>query len=280
MCSYWYNEPVNKTVFITGASSGIGRECALLFAKKGWSVAATMRSPEKETEFSKLKNVICPKLDVTDTGSIAKAISKTIETFGKIDVVVNNAGFGLVGPFEASTDEEVKKEFETNVFGTMNVIREILPHFREQKAGAIVNISSMGGRVTFPLYSVYHATKWAIEGFSESLQYELKPLNIKVKIIEPGVIKTNFYTDSAHIVHKKGLTAYDNYVDSALPYLQSSGASGSHPKVVAETVYKASTEGTSRLRYPTGKSAGLALTMRKLLPDAIYSKVIRKMVLG
>ncbi len=182
----------NKTVLITGSSSGIGKATVLRFQQAGWNVAATMRSPEKEAELGKLEGIALVRLDVTSEDSIAAAIGETIQRFGAIDVVVNNAGYGLVGPFEASTPEQVRRQFETNVFGLMNVVRAVLPHIRERRAGVIVNVASMGGRITFPLYSPYHGTKWAVEGFSEGLQFELEQFGIRVKIIEPGAIKTDF----------------------------------------------------------------------------------------
>lgn len=268
-----------KTILITGTSSGIGKETAKLFAQKGWNVAATMRSPEKEKELTSLENVLCVQLDVTKPQTITKAIESTIKKFGGIDVIVNNAGFGLVGPFEAATEEQVSHEIETNVVGVMNVTREIIPHFRKQKSGTIINVASMGGRVTFPLYSVYHASKWAVEGFSESLQHELKEFNIRVKIIEPGTIKTEFYGNSMKLTQKEGLTAYDSFVNKALPYMLNSGRSGSHPSVIAQLIYKAATDSSWRLRYSGGTNAKLSLTMRRLLPDSLFNGIIRRMVL-
>src|SRR6266700_1624402 len=162
---------MDKVVLITGASTGIGRETAKLFQTKNWKVAATMRTPEQAEDLQKIVDLECIRLDVTDIDSIYTAIAETLEKFGRIDAVVNNAGFAVVGPFETATEEKIALQFQTNVFGLMNVCREILTYFREQKRGMIVNIASVGGRVTFPLYSLYHATKWAVEGFSESLQF-------------------------------------------------------------------------------------------------------------
>lgn len=192
-----------KTILITGSSSGIGRATALYFATKGWNVAATMRSPQREFELAKLPNVKVYPLDVTRPETIKEAVAAAISDFGGIDVVVNNAGYGGVGIFEAASQEQIERQFGTNVFGVMNVIREILPHFRERKGGTIINVTSVGGIITFPIYSVYHATKWAVEGFAESLQYELKPFNIKVKNIEPGAIKTDFYDRSQDLLPKR-----------------------------------------------------------------------------
>lgn len=172
---------MEKVILITGASTGIGKETVKLFQAKNWKVAATMRMPEKAEDLQRIADVECIRLDVTDIASIKSAISETLEKLGRIDAVVNNAGYGVVGPFEATTPEQVDRQFQTNVIGLINVCREIIPYFREQRRGYIVNIASVGGRMTFPLYSVYHGTKRAVEGFSESLQHELEEFNIRVK---------------------------------------------------------------------------------------------------
>lgn len=262
-----------KTVLITGCSSGIGKATVFYFQKKGWNVIATMRNPEKEMEFSSLDHVLVVGLDVTKSESIKKAIAKGVEAFGVIDVIVNNAGYAVVGPFEGTTEEQVGKEVLTNIIGVMNGTREILPLFRKQKYGTIINIASMGGRFTFPLYSVYHASKWAVEGFSESLQHELIPLNIKVKIIEPGTIQTNFYQKSMDL--SKVNEAYKSYVDTVLPYMQSSGMYGSKPEVIARLIYNAAIDTSWRLRYAGGKNAKVGLFLRKILPDEIFNRLLR-----
>lgn len=263
----------NKTVLITGASSGIGLETAKIFQNKGWNVIATMRKPE-DNQLVQAPNVLCLPLDVTSQETIQKAIDFAIAQYGAIDVLVNNAGYALVGAFEACSSEEIERQFATNVFGLMAVTRAILPHFRERRQGTLVNIASIGGKMAFPLYSPYHATKWAVEGFSESLQYELKPFNIKVKIIEPGPIKTDFYSRSMAVAQKPGLTDYDDYVASVLPQMQNPEV-GSEPLVTAQVVYRAVCDGSWKLRYPAGGNAGLLLAMRKLLPDALFQKIIK-----
>lgn len=268
---------MNKVVLITGASSGIGKQTALLFQTKNWKVAATMRSPEKSEDLQRVVDIECIKLDVTDTGSIQSAIATTIEKFGRIDAVVNNAGYGLVGPFEAATQEQIEKQFQTNVFGLMNVCREILPYFREQKRGTIVNVASMGGRITFPLYSLYHATKWAVEGFSEALQYEVREFGIRIKIIEPGPIKTEFYDRSQDITRKEGLTAYDNFIARAMPNLQNAGQTAPDGSLVAEVIYGSVNDDSWKMRYQANSK--LILTARKLLPDSIFLPMVRKSVL-
>lgn len=268
---------MDKVVLITGASSGIGKETALLFQTKNWKVAATMRSPEKAADLQRIADIECIKLDVTDVDSIKSAINETLEKFGRIDAVVNNAGYGLVGPFEASTQEQIEKQFQTNVFGLMNVCREILPYFREQKRGTIVNVASMGGRITFPLYSLYHATKWAVEGFSEALQYEVREFGIKIKIIEPGPIKTEFYDRSQDLTQKEGLTAYDSFIARAMPNLQKAGETAPGGDLVAEVIYEAVTDDSWKIRYPA--NSRLILAARKLLPDSIFLALVRKSVL-
>ncbi|MEO7658252.1 MAG: SDR family NAD(P)-dependent oxidoreductase, partial [Pyrinomonadaceae bacterium] len=155
---------MDKVVLITGASSGIGLHTAKLFQAKGWKVAATMRSPERADDLSRIVDVECLRLDVTDVPSIKSAITAAIDRFGRIDVVVNNAGYGLFGVFESATSEQIGRQFDTNVFGMMNVCREILPYFREQKRGYIVNVASLVGRVALPVTSLYAASKWAVEG--------------------------------------------------------------------------------------------------------------------
>ncbi len=268
---------MNKVILITGASSGIGKETAKLFQTKSWRVAATMRSPEKAEDLHKIADLETFRLDVTDVDSIKKAIADVLEKFGRIDAVVNNAGYGLVGAFEAASAEQIEKQFQTNVFGLMNVCREILPYFREQKRGFIVNVASVGGRMTFPLYSLYNSTKWAVEGFSESLQYEVEQFNIRIKIIEPGPIKTDFYDRSQDLTRKEGLTAYDTFIDKAMPNMKKSGETAPDGSVVAEAIYEAVTDGSKKLRY--GVNTKNILLARRLLPDWAFFRVIKGAIL-
>ena len=267
-----------KTVLITGSSSGIGKAAVREFQASGaWNVAATMRRPEQENELNKLDGVALLKLDVTDEASIRDAVSETVRRFGAIDAVVNNAGYGLVGAFEASTQEQIERQFQTNVFGLMNVVRAVLPHMRERRSGVIANVASMGGRITFPLYSLYHGTKWAVEGFSESLQYEVEPFGIRVKIIEPGPIKTDFYERSMDVIRKAGLTAYDSFIDRAMPNMQKAGETGAPPSAVAKVIYRAVTDGSKRIRYQS--NTGGILLLRRLLPDGAFMAVVKRAVL-
>ncbi len=236
-----------------------------------------MRVPEKAEDLQKIVDLECIRLDVTDVESIKAAIAATLFKFGRIDAVVNNAGYGLLGAFEAASQEQIERQFQTNVFGLMNVCREILPYFREQKRGIIVNISSVGGRVTFPFYSLYHATKWAVEGFSESLQYELEQFNIRVKIIEPGPIKTDFQDRSRDTAIKEGLTAYDYFLDKATSNMQKAGANAPDGSIVAQVIYDAVTDGSKKMRYSVN-TKGMLLA-RRFLPDRMFGAVIRKAIL-
>jgi len=269
--------PGKKTAFITGASAGIGRATALYFAAQGWQVAATMRAPEKDADFAAADGPMRAfRLDVTDPRSIGRAVEEAIRAFGQIDVLVNNAGYGLVGPFEAMEEAQIRRQLETNVIGLMNVTRALLPHFRANRAGTIVNVASVGGRLTFPLYSVYHATKWAVEGFSEALTYELAEHGIRVKIIEPGAIKTEFYGRSQDTATNPGLAAYDAFVARVLPRMRRVGETAPGPEIVAESIWKAATDGTDRLRYkPNGAPL---MAMRRLLPDRAYRAVVGRML--
>ncbi len=273
-----------KTVLITGASTGIGKATAILFQQRGWNVVATMRfpkgcvpPPQKVSDLAALDHLICLPLDVTMPASIHSAIAAAIGKFGAIDVVVNNAGYGLVGAFETSTPEQIQRQFDTNVFGLMAVTRAVLPHFRARKQGTIVNVSSVGGRTTFPLYSLYHATKWAVEGFSESLQFELRPFNIRVKIVEPGPIKTDFYDRSADVTSNPDIPDYDRFVAKVLPKTNQAGVDGAPPEAVAQIIFQASTDRDWKLRYPVG-NIGPFLLLRKFLPEGWFAAIVRRML--
>ncbi len=269
---------MKKTIFITGASSGIGRAAAEHFSRKGWNVAATMRTPEKEQSLQKLDNVRLFRLDVTQPETIANAVENALKVFGDIDVLVNNAGYGAVGIFEKAEPAQIQKQFDTNVFGLMNVTRAFLPYFRKRKAGRIINISSVGGRITFPVYSVYHATKWAVEGFSESLQFELRPFNIDVKLVEPAAIKTDFYSRSKDVFQKEGFPDYDAYEKVALSNTDKFGEKAPGPEVVAKTIYKAATSRCKKMRYPSSTQGKMLLFIRKIIPGRWFLFIIRSTV--
>ena len=269
-----------KTIVITGSSSGIGKATAKYFAEQGWKVAATMRKPENETELNQLKNVSLYALDVTDETSIATATEQILNDFGTVDVVLNNAGYALMGPFEAASPEEIKQQFDTNVFGLMSVTRTFLPHFRANGAGMFLNVSSIGGLITFPLMSLYHSTKWAVEGFSESVAYELGQLGIQVKIIEPGGVATDFGGRSMAYAAKEGLTAYDETVATFQENIANSGMQSSSAEFLAKGIYNAVTDGKTQLRYLIGPDAEQFYGMRKQVGADAFIAGMKEQVLS
>jgi len=273
---------MEKTVLITGTSSGIGRATALYFSEKGWNVVATMRNPGlRRTDFEGKENIDVVALDVLNISSIRTAIDYAVTKYGGIDVLVNNAGYATFGPFEASTPDIVRRQLHTNVEGLMDVTREILPVFRSQKQGMIVNVTSAAGRMTYPLYAIYNSSKWAVEGFSEALLFELRPFNIKVKIIEPGIIKTDFYERSKDVMKKEGLTDYDHLVETMMRF--EGGLMKrkwySPPVVVAKTIYQAATDESWKLRYHTGRFSGAILALRRILPERAFLGMLRFFIL-
>lgn len=263
-----------KSVLITGTSSGIGKASAKHFASHGWNVAATMRSPDKESELNTLPNVKLYKLDVTDGSTIDAAFAAAIADFGRIDVLVNNAGFGVDGVFEAMSDDVIRNQFETNVFGLMRATRAMIPIMRKQGGGTIIQVASMGGRLSFPLFSIYHGTKWAVEGFTESLQYELRPFNIKVRLIEPGAINTEFY-GASRVMVGGNLTEYKEIVDKGEAVSQAPKHNAVSPAVVAEAIEKAAVHGGWKLRFPVGAPAPMLLLLRKFLPESWFFFIIK-----
>lgn len=267
---------MKKTVFITGTSSGIGRATVLEFAKMGWNVIATQRNPERETEFNKLPSVKMYSLDVTDLDSIKEAMSQAQKDYGNIDVVINNAGYGVDGAFEAMSDEIIEKQFNTNVFGLMRVTREAIKHMRPNGGGTIIQISSMGGKITFPLYSIYHATKFAVEGFTESLHYELSQFNIKMKLIEPGPIVTDFYGRSRQFIKPTDTNQYDGFIQKFNDAAEKVMKDAESPEVVAKMIFKSATDNSNQMRYAVGKPGPLLLMLRKLLSDKLYFLMVRK----
>ena len=264
---------MKKTVLVTGASSGFGRETVRLFADKGWNVIATMRSPEKETELSGLEGVVVVRLDVTDKGSVRDAVAVGVSRFGGIDVLVNNAGYGAFGALEAAPEEVIRQQLEVNLFGLIEVTKAVLPGMRAQKSGVIVNVSSVGGRVTFPFSSLYHATKFAVEGLTESLQYELNPLGIRLKIVEPGGYKTNFSGRSMALYGTGGVDDYQERFEGLMRLFDQWPMSENIGEV-ADVIFEAASDGTEKLRYPVGHDAAPLLEARKQMDDVDFKKMM------
>lgn len=267
-----------STVLITGSSSGIGRSSVEYFQKKGWKVAATMRSPEKETELQTLEGVEVIRLDVTDRASISSAIQQTLDAFGGLDVVVNNAGYGLAGPMEAVKPEQLERQYATNVFGPVYVMQAALPHFREQGRGLFINISSVGGRITLPFNSLYHGAKFALEGISESINYELNPFGIRVKLVEPGGVKTDFAGRSLDLISDPDITAYNDMLQKIIaaftsPERQAGYSSGDD---IAAVIYEAATDNKNQVRYAAGNDAIQLLGARDTMSDEDFLGMIKK----
>ncbi len=257
---------MKKTILITGTSSGIGKATAIHFQQKGWNVIATMRTPEKETELNKLENVQLERLDVLDLESIDQAIKNGISSFGKIDAIVNNAGYGAYGPLESFPRENIIKQFNTNVIGLMDVTKAIIPHFRANKDGVIINISSIGGQITFALGSLYHGTKFAVEGISESLHYEMKEIGVKVKIVEPGMIATDFGGRSFDFQAGE-IADYQPIIGALMKQWQNPDNTSSAASLVAGVIYTAVTDDSEQLRYRAGDDANFLLDSRKKMTD-------------
>lgn len=218
-------------------------------------------------------------MDVTNEASIKSAYEKIIHDFSNVDVVLNNAGYGLMGAFEAASVEEIKRQFDTNVFGLMSVTRAFLPHFRAKKAGMFLNVTSIGGIITIPILSLYHSTKWAVEGFSESLSYELGELGIQVKLIEPGGVSTDFAGRSLTFATQEGLTDYDESIAAFQKYM-AQGSGYSTAEQIAEGIYSAATDGKQQLRYPLGGDAKEFYKKRAEMGDQAFIDEMRKNMFG
>ena len=269
---------MKKTTLITGCSSGLGRATAYQFAQEGWNVIATMRDVVHGADLARLDNVQVATLDVQDPNSIEAAIAGGIDRFGAIDAIVNNAGFGLFGTFEGASNEQIAEQFGVNVFGVMNVTRAILPHFRQKRAGVIVNISSLGGAVGMPLLSLYCASKFAIEGFSETLAYELAPLGITVKVVELGVVPdTKFNAKSVGLLERSdNHPDYESYVSGGARFFakfQSQAVANSSQ--VARQIVACTNDAGSQLRYVVTEDIVPLLALRRELSEGAYMKAMR-----
>ena len=268
---------MSQTIFITGASTGLGKATAELFAGKGWNVIATMRKPEGN-ELEGVKNVSLLPLDVTNTEQIHSTAQKAID-MGSIDVVFNNAGYGLAGPFEGATDEQLVRQLNTNLLGVMRVTQAFIPHFREKQSGLFITTTSIGGLVTLPFNSVYHATKWRLEGWSESLAFELNPHGIGVKTVSPGGIATDFAGRSLDMTSHE---AYNEPIQKVMAVFMDPERQKSYSTAeqIADVVYEAATDGEHRLRYVAGEDAKAMYMQRNAVGDEQFREGIRATFLG
>lgn len=260
-----------KTIFITGASSGLGKATARLFAAKGWQVIATMRKPEQEKELSSISNITLLPLDVTNPGQIKAAVQQAIG-MGDIDVVFNNAGYGLAGALEALSDEQLVRQIDTNLLGVIRVTQAFIPYFREKGSGLFISTTSMGGLISFPLHSAYHATKWAIEGWTESMAFELKKIGVGIKTVAPGGIKTDFLGRSMDVASHPVYQPYVNKLFAAID-----PDKFSTPQQIAEVVYEAATDGRDQLRYVAGEDANAFYAQRLQVGQEAFHNMLEQM---
>jgi NAD(P)-dependent dehydrogenase (short-subunit alcohol dehydrogenase family) len=261
-----------KTIFITGASTGLGKATAKLFSSKGWKVIATMRNLKKETELNQLENVTLLPLDVTSPEQIQNATANAL-SLGDVDVVFNNAGYGLAGPLEGITDAQLVRQINTNLLGVIRVTQAFIPHFRAKRSGLFITTTSIGGLIALPLNSVYHATKWALEGWSESMAFELGKFGIGIKTVSPGGIKTDFISRSLDMGQH---AAYDEMVNKVLAVFTNPERADNYSTAeqIAAVVYDAATDGKDTLRYVAGEDAKAFYAQRLQVGDETFRKGI------
>jgi NAD(P)-dependent dehydrogenase (short-subunit alcohol dehydrogenase family) len=267
---------MRKTVFITGTNSGFGKAMVELFASQGWNVAATVRNTEAHPElFDGMQNVKLYNLQLTNYEQIDEVSKAVIAEFKKIDVVVNNAGYCLMGPTETTTMEQIENQFKTNVFGLIAVTKAFIPHFREKKDGLFINFASSSARFNYPYIASYGGSKWAVRGISESLGVELKPYGIEVKTIYPGVHATKIFTKIDHGADGKNPVYINSYRKYYLNFLsaQSSVDAVTSPESVAEEVFKAASNPKGgKLNVISGGDANLYEFMKKIMPERAFQR--------
>jgi NAD(P)-dependent dehydrogenase (short-subunit alcohol dehydrogenase family) len=275
------SESVSKAVLITGCSSGIGRATAEQLAGSGWTVYATARRPESIADLE-AKGCKLLALDVNDEASMQAAVAAVEEAEGAVGVLVNNAGYSQSGAVEEVSLEDVRRQFETNVFGLVRMCQLALPGMRRQRWGRIVNVSSMGGRFTFPGGGYYHATKHAVEAISDALRFEVRGFGIEVAIIEPGLIKTSFGETAAGSVSDAtpGEGAYAEFNAAVAKstkevYEGPLAKLGGGPETVARKIEKAISKRRPKTRYLVTPSARMILTQRKLMTDRMWDGFLR-----
>ena len=274
----------SKIAVVTGSSSGIGLETALLLAENGFKTYATMRNVNKASnilEKAQKKNLPIEvlELDVNSDKSVRQAVEKIVKVEGRIDLLVNNAGYALIGAVEDLSTDEVKEQYETNVFGVFRTIREVLPTMRKQRGGTIINISSIAGVIGLVGMGAYVSTKFAIEGLTQSLRLELAPFGIRAMVIEPGVIKTNIL-DSSPVAKgaQSKSSAYKEMMQQFNEILNSMVKNASEPIVVANQVLRAATEMQPKMRYPAGPDAEMILAAREQKTDEELEEFMAKMM--
>jgi len=260
-----------KAVLITGASSGIGQACARRLAQRGHQVFGTSRRPQPDAE----EPFEWIAMDVTDDESVREGVATVLARAGRLDVVVNNAGFGFVGAAEDTSIDEAREIFETNFFGVLRVCRAALPPMREQRSGTIVNISSLSGILAQPFQGMYSATKFALEGVSEAMRMELRPFGIRVVLIEPGDTRTAFTANRRRTADSQAASAYADNTQRALAVVEHDEQTGISPEAVARLLDRILRQRSPRLRYPVAStSQRFAAIARKLLPGGLFERAI------
>ncbi|KRF36966.1 oxidoreductase [Nocardioides sp. Soil805] len=268
----------SPVALVTGGSSGIGESTARALLAKGFTVYAVARRVDRMAALQS-NGVHTFAMDVTDDASMVAGISRIVEEQGRIDVLVNNAGYGSYGAVEDVPIDEARRQFEVNVFGLARLVQLVTPHMRAQKSGRIINISSIGGKFYEPFGAWYHATKFAVEGFSDSLRMELRPFGIKVVLIEPGPILTEWNEIARDsLLERSGTGAYAEHARKAHEVLTEfdKPSRASTPEEVADKIVKAAVAKRPAARYPVGKGARMITTSRDLLPDRVFDEVVSR----
>ena len=242
---------MSKTIFITGSSQGLGKTTAKLFANKGWTVIATMRNPEKETELTQLPNIHLLKLDISNAKQIIEVVAEA-EKISPIDVLFNNAGFGLAGPLEATSDEQIEKLINTNFLGTILLTKAFIPYFKRRNSGTIITTTSSTAYIPYPFIAVYEATKAALENWSASMSYELNGFGISIKTVVPGYMQTNFGQNGTFVAHEDYQEDFNKYIGVLMSEI---GSISDSPEVIAEVVFTASTDNKKQISYIAGSHA-------------------------
>ena len=271
------NQPV---VLITGCSTGIGRATAQLLAEKGWRVFASARRTETVNDLA--SDHITPlRLDVTDEESMAASVQEVLAKAGRIDALVNNAGYTEGGPLEEATIEEIHRQFETNTFGPLRLAQLALPVMRAQGSGRIVNVSTMGGRVAIPFIGLYNASKFALEALSDALRVETRPFGVSVVVVEPGSTRTNFNAVAGHTTQRFASnmkSPYHRFFEPLNRFIQQTEKYSSPPETVAKVIYRALTARHPRARYAGTPDAGIMLAILPRLPDGVRDAMWSRML--
>ncbi|AWM12491.1 short-chain dehydrogenase/reductase [Flavobacterium sediminis] len=261
---------MSKVVFITGGSSGIGKAVGVFLKNKGFTVYGTSRNPERFPDAE--INLIA--LDVRDKGSIAKAIEEVVNQEGKIDVLINNAGVGITGPLEEIPAEEIKNNFETNLFGPIEVMKAVLPYMRDKKSGLIINVTSIAGYMGLPFRGVYSASKGALELVTEAMRMEVKPFGVQITNVAPGDFSTNIAAGRYHAPLVKG-SAYEVTYGSTLEMMNEHVDAGSNPMEMAEAIYTIIQNPNPKIHYKVGAfMQKFSIVLKRILPDKVYEKLL------